>query len=179
MGFDLARLAGAGVAAALACLALPSCAHQVGKGAVSSAAAKLEREQAQTADEPSKQLARAATEEAVAAAIAALYAPEERARLQQAVNDQVTEMVADALRAAIEVPPGQRTAHGGAGVSPVAMAMAEAMRSGIETAIEQVIADLGGRGHGPLSPSIRGAGKEVSAAAARSPRETVRASCRG
>jgi hypothetical protein len=173
MGLDLAKVRAAGVLAALAWLALPSCAHQIGKGAVSSAARKLEQGQAQTADEPSKQLARVATEQAVKDAIAALYAPEERERLQQAVNEAVTKMVASALRTAIEVPPGERTARGGPGVSPVAMAMAEAMRSGIETAIEQVILDLGGKGQGPLSPSIRGTGKQVSTAVAGSARETL------
>jgi hypothetical protein len=183
MGLYLARLRGAaGVLAALASLALPACAHQIGKGAVSSAARKLEQGQAQSADDPSKQLARVMTQEAVAAAIAALYAPEERERLQQAVDEMVAREVASALRAATEVPPGERAAHGGPGVSPVAMAMAEAMRSGIETAIQQVILDLGGKGHGPLSPSIRGTGKQVSIAAAGSARETLTGrfpGCRG
>jgi hypothetical protein len=126
-------------------------------------------------------MARVATEQAVRDAIAALDAPEEREKLRQAVNEMVTKAVASALRTATEVPASERAA-GGPGVSPVAMAMAEAMRSGIETAVQQVILDLGGKRRGPLTPSIRGTAREVSTAVTGSARRTLTArfpGCRG
>jgi hypothetical protein len=172
MRLDLAGVRGARALSALAWLALPACAHQMGKRAVSSEARKLEQGQQQSADDPSKQLARVATEQVVTDAIAALYAPEERERLQQAVNELVSREVASALRAATEVPPGER-ARGGQGVSPVALAIGEAARSGIEAAVQQIILDIGGKGHGPLTPSIKGTAREVSTAVAGGARKTL------
>jgi hypothetical protein len=167
---DLAKRSAAPLAA-LAWLSLSSCAHYVVRAAATSAAKKLEQEK--NSGDLTKQIARVTTEQAVKDAVASLYAPEERERLRQAVNELVSRSVASALQTAIAVPPGERTAGGVAGVSPVALAMAEEMRSGIEAAVHEIIIDLGGKGHGPLAPSIRGTGMAVSTAAVVGARETL------
>jgi hypothetical protein len=119
--------------------------------------------QQQNADDPTKQITRVAAERAVAGAVASLDAPEQRERLRQVVNELVTEAIASAFRTATAVPPGARGARGGEGVSPVAELLAQAARAGIETALHQVIVDLGGNGEGPLANSIASTGKRVSA----------------
>jgi hypothetical protein len=160
MRLDLARL---GAAATLALLALPACAHHAGKGAVQGAAEVLAQGQAENANDPTKQITHVATQRAVEGAIAALDDPAQQAKLRQLVNALVTEAIASAFRTATEVPAGERSARGGAGVSPVAELIAQAARSGIETAVQEVVDSLGGRGKGPLAQSIASTGREVSA----------------
>ena len=159
--------------AALAWLSLSSCAHYIVKGAVSSAARKVQKGQERYAGDLKEQLARVTTEQAVKDAVASLYAPEERERLQQAVNELVSRSVASALQTAIAVPPGQRTARGGAGVSPVALAMAEEMRSGIEAAVHENHHRPRGKGSRTAGPEHQGTGMAVSTAAVVGARDTL------
>lgn len=159
--------------AALAWLVLPSCAHGIGERAVSRTGQKLEKGQAQNAGDPRNQIAWVAAGRAVTGGVASLDAPEERERLRQAVNELVSRAVASALRTATEVPPGERTTRGEPAVSPMALAMAQAMRSGITAGIQRVILEIGGKYHGPLTPSIQGTAKLVSVAVVGSARETL------
>ena len=160
MRHDLSRF---GAAAALAVLALPACAHHAGKGAVQGVAESIAESQKQNAESPETQISRVAAERAVTGAIAALNAPEQQEKLRQVVNGLVTEAIASAFRTATAVPAGERSARGGAAVSPVAELIAQAARSGIETAVQEVVDSLGGRGKGPLAQSIASTGREVSA----------------
>jgi hypothetical protein len=152
--------------ACLACLfglAVPACAHQAGKGAAQGAAETVAAGQQANAEDPSKQITRVAAERAVAGAIAELDAPEQREKLRQVMSELMTEAIASAFRTATTVPPGARGPSGGPGVSPVAELLAQAARAGIETALHQVVVDLGGNGEGPLAHSIASTGKQVSA----------------
>ena len=159
------RARGIATGSLLATLLASACAHQMGKGAVAGAAQKVEQDQAAIADDPSKQISRIAAQRAIEGAVAALDAPEQRAKIQQVVNAAVTEAVASALRTATEVPQGENAGLAGErGVSPVALLMGQAARSAVTDAIHQVVADLGHNGEGPLAASIAGTGKNVSAA---------------
>jgi hypothetical protein len=179
MRFDLARRASV---AALALAALPACAHHAGKGAVQGAAEVLAQGQSENAGDTSKQITHVAAQRAVEGAISALDAPEEQEKLRKLVNALVTEAIASAFRTATEVPAGARGANGATPVSPVAELLAQAARSGIETAIRQVVTDLGGRGEGPLAHSIASTGKVVSASVVGSALDQLTAlfpGCRG
>jgi hypothetical protein len=160
---------GAGIATRLlagaVALLASACAHQMGKGAVSGAAQQVSQGQEANADDPNRQIARVFAQRAVEGAVAALDAPEQRARIQQVVNAAVTEAVASALRTATEVPTGKNAGLAGErGVSPVALLMGQAARSAVEDAVHQVVVNLGGGGEGPLAASIASTGKNVSAA---------------
>lgn len=160
---------GAGIATGLlagaVALLASACAHQMGQGAASGAAQKVREGQAVSADDPNKQIARVAAQRAVEGAVAALDAPEQRARIQQVVNAAVTEAVASALRTATEVPTGKNAGLAGErGVSPVALLMGQAARSAVEDAVHELVVNLGGGGEGPLAASIASTGKNVSAA---------------
>jgi hypothetical protein len=151
--------------AAVVALLAGACAHQMGKGAVSGAAQQVAQGQVANADDPNRQIARVLAQRAVEGAVAALDAPEQRARIQQVVNAAVTEAVTSALRTATEVPQGENAGLAGArGVSPVALLMGQAARTAIEDAIRELVVDLGGHGEGPLAASLAGTGKTVSAA---------------
>jgi hypothetical protein len=141
------------------------CAHQMGKGAVSGAAQEVAQGQAANADDPNRQISRVIAQRAIEGAVAALDAPEQRARIQQVVNAAVTEAVASALRTATEVPHGKNAGLAGEqGVSPVALLMSQAARSALADAVHGLVVNLGGNGEGPLAASIAGTGKNVSAA---------------
>jgi hypothetical protein len=159
------RAPGIATGALLATLLASACAHEMGKRSVVGATNEVEEHQAATVDDPSKQISRVAAERAIEGAVAALDAPEQRARIQQVVNAAVTEAVASALRTATEVPRGENAGVAGErGVSPVALLMGQAARSAVADAIHQVVVDLGNGGEGPLAASIAGTGKNVSAA---------------
>jgi hypothetical protein len=154
----------AALTTALAMLGV-ACAHEMGKNAAGAATQKVAQEQAATVDDPSKQITRVAAERAMEGAVAALDAPEQRARIQQVVDAAVTEAVASAFRTATEVPHGENAGLAGAqGVSPVALLMGQAARSAVQDAIHGLVTNLGGQGEGPLAASIVGTGKNVSAA---------------
>jgi hypothetical protein len=154
-----------GSLAAVLVLLASACAHQMGKGAVSGAAQQVVQGQEANADDPNRQIARVLAQRAVEGAVAALDAPEQRARIQQVVNAAVTEAVASALRTATEVPQGKNAGLAGErGVSPVALLMGQAARTAVEDAIRRLIMDLGGHGEGPLAASLAATGKTVSAA---------------
>jgi hypothetical protein len=166
MRFGVANSSRSRACALLACvagLAVSACAHEMGQNAAQGAAASVSAGQQATEEDPSKQITRIAAERAVAGAVAELNAPEQRERLRQVVNELITEAIASAFRTATSVPPGARGPSGGPGVSPVAELLAQAARAGIETALHQVVVDLGGHGEGPLANSIASTGKQVSA----------------
>jgi hypothetical protein len=149
-------------ATALALLA-SACAHQMGKNAAQGAAQEVANGQAANADDPSRQVSRVLAERAMEGAVAALDAPEQRARIQQVVDAAVAQAVASAFRTASEVPRTGLAAR--QEVSPVALLMGQAARSAVDDAIRGLVADLGGHGEGPLAASLAGTGKAVSAAA--------------
>src|SRR5579862_9706726 len=154
-----------GTLAATISLLVGACAHQMGKNAAGAATEKVSQDQAATANDPNRQISRVAAERAIEGAVAALDAPEQRARIQQVVNAAVTEAVASAFRTATEVPRGENAGLAGErGVSPVALLMAQAARTAVEDAIRELVVDLGGHGEGPLAASLAGTGKTVSAA---------------
>ena len=160
---EFASSVGVGVCA-LALLGL-SCAHEMGKNAITGAATQVQKGQTANADDPSQQIARVMSERAVAGAIAALDAPEQRAKINQVVSEAVNRAVASAFRTATEVPQGENAGLAGErGVSPIALLMAQAARTAVEDSIRGLIRDLGGNGEGPLAESLAGTGKTVSAA---------------
>src|SRR5579862_6052221 len=128
---------GVGIAtgALLATLLASACAHEMGKRSIGGATKEVEQQQAATVDDPTRQISRVAAERAIEGAVAALDAPEQRARIQQVVNAAVTEAVASAFRTATEVPRGENAGLAGErGVSPVALLMAQAARTAVEDA---------------------------------------------
>ena len=129
-----------GIATGALALLASACAHQMGKGAVSGAAQQVAQGQEANADDPNRQIARVLAQRAVEGAVAALDAPEQRARIQQVVNAAVTEAVASALRTATEVPQGENAGLAGErGVSPVALLMGQAARTAVEDAIRGLV----------------------------------------
>lgn len=154
-----------GLFAGAVALLAGGCAHQMGKGAVAGATQQVAQGQEANAEDPSKQVSRVFAQRAVEGAVAALDAPEQRAKIQQVVNAAVTEAVASALRTATEVPQGENAGLAGErGVSPVALLMGQAARTAVEDSIRGLVVDLGGHGEGPLAASLAGTGKTVSAA---------------
>src|SRR5262245_29756876 len=130
--------------AALVALAASACAHHAGKQTMEGAVEKVSEGQEKTAGEPEKQVARVAAQRAVAGALAELDAPAERERLRQLVDDLVRQAVSSAFRSALEPSSVSSTAHQGReGASSTEQLVAQAARSGLETALRQVIADLG------------------------------------
>ena len=158
------RLATWSLAATLVLLA-SACAHQMGKNAAQGATQLLEQGQAATADDQSRQISRVMAERAVEGAIAALDAPEQRARIQQVVDAAVAQAVVTAFRAAGDATRGQVAAVAGQHpVSPVALFMGQVARTAVDDALRGLVADLGSHGEGPLGASLAGTGKNVSAA---------------
>lgn len=159
------RLAIGPFAVALALLANACAGQMMGKNAARGAAEEVANGQAANADDPSRQISRVLAQRAMEGAVAALDAPEQRARIQQLVNAAVAEAVATAFRTATEVPRGTGAGVGGpGGVSPIALLMGQVARSAVDDAVRTLVADLGSHGEGPLAASIVGTGKNVSAA---------------
>jgi hypothetical protein len=179
-------------AAALALVA-SACAGHMGKNAAAGAAQEVANSQAASADDPSRQVSRVFAQRAMEGALAALDAPEQRARIQhlvdlaaervvvgnvaaldapaqrekiqQVVNGAVDEAVSSAFDVATGAPRGERAGVAGEhGVSPVALLMGQAARAAVDDAVRGLIADLGSHGQGPLAASLAGTGKNVSAA---------------
>jgi hypothetical protein len=170
-----------------------ACAGHMGKNAAAGAAQEVANSQAESADDPSRQVSRVfaqrategafaaldapeqreriehlidlAVERAVAGSVAALDAPAQRERIQQVVNGAVAEAVTSALQVANGGPSGERAGLGREpGVSPVALLVGQAARAAVDDAVRGLIAELGSQGQGPLAVSIAGTGKNVSAA---------------
>jgi hypothetical protein len=139
-----------------------ACAHQMGKNAAQGATQVLAEGQAATSDDQTRQISRIMAERAVEGAIAALDAPEQRARMQQVVDAAVAQAVATAFRVG-----GEAAREGVAGVSgeQIALLMGKVARTAVDDALHGLTADLGSRGEGPLAVSLAGTGKNVSAAA--------------
>jgi hypothetical protein len=149
---------------AVALLALPACAHHVGKGAVAGFTDELAANQARTTGNPNEQVSRVAAERAVAGAVASLDDPAQKEKLRRMVNELVAEAISTALRTATEVPRGEANKQAAElGVSPVALLMAQAARTAASDALHEVIVGLGGKGQGPLGTSLAGTGRELSA----------------
>jgi hypothetical protein len=147
--------------AAVLALLESACAHQMGKNAAQGATQVLAEGQAATSDDQSKQISRIMAERAVEGAIAAMDAPEQRARIQQVVDGAVAQAVATAFRAAGEAT---RAEVAGAAGQQVAFLMGKVARAAVDDALHGLAADLGSHGEGPLAVSIAGTGKNVSAA---------------
>ena len=154
------RLATWCIAAVLALLE-SACAHEMGKNAAQGAAQEVANSQAATADDPSRQVSRVFAQRATEGALAALDAPEQRARLQQVIDVAVSQAVASAFRAA-----GDATRGGVAGAAgqEVAFVMGKVARTAVDDALRGLVADLGRRGEGPLATSMAATGKNVSGA---------------
>ena len=137
----------------------------MGKNAAQGATQVLAEGQAANADDPSRQISRIFAERAIEGAIAALDAPEQRARIQQVVDAAVAQAVATAFRPPARPPRGAgRRRRRPARVSPVALLMGQVARTAVDDAVHGLVADLGSHGEGPLAASIAGTGKNVSAA---------------
>ena len=145
-------------------LLVSACAHQVGKNAASGATQVVAAGQAESANDPSRQVSRVFAERAVEGAIGALDAPEQRAKIQQIVDAAVAQAVVTAFRAAGEATRDQAAGVSGRPASPVALLMGQVARTAVDDAVRGVVADLGAHGEGPLAASLAGTGKNVSAA---------------
>jgi hypothetical protein len=138
-----------------------ACAHQMGKNAAQGATQVLAEGQAATSEDQNRQISRIMAERAVEGAIAAIDAPEQRARIQQVIDAAVAQAVATAFRAAGEATRDQVA---GAAGRQVALLMGKVARTAVDNALQGLSADLGSHGEGPLAARMAGTGKEVSAA---------------
>ncbi len=133
----------------------------MGKNAAQGAAQVLSEGQAATSEDQSRQISRIMAERAVEGAIAALDAPEQRARLQQVTDAAVAQAIATAFRAAGEATRDQVAGPVG---REAALFMGKVARTAVDDALRGVVAELGSHGEGPLATSMAGTGKNVSAA---------------
>jgi hypothetical protein len=159
-----------------ALLALPAagCAERLGRK-VAEGATKGLREQ--SSDDPSEQPTRLAAERAVAGAVGALYAPEQRERLRLVVSEAVAEAVASALRTATgpEAPAAPTVPRDARG--PAEVLVARLAAAATEDALRQVAADLGSRG--ALTARLSETGAAFSAGAVRSAVDELLPGCTG
>jgi hypothetical protein len=134
----------------------------MGKNAATGATQVVAQGQAENANDPSRQVSRVFAERAMEGAIAALDAPEQRARIQQVVDAAVAQAVATAFRAV-----GEATREEVAGVSgqQLALVTGKVARTAADEALRGLVAELGSHGEGPLGASLAATGKNVSAAA--------------
>jgi len=157
------RIARAGLVAVsvASAFAAVGCAHRMGEQASAGMMSGLRDATSEAIDTPpDRQISRVMAGRAVAGALETLETPEQRARLQALIAAAVDSATRAAVAGVTESLEGATEAA----IEGMTTAVGDATRAAVDTAVRQLVVQLGPNGDGPLGQSLARTGSVVSAA---------------